>query len=139
MHDPFQIVFNRFLRSEQLRIDRINLAQTGIKRRRFPRTGRPGRDENAVRAIDHFEQKIVAVLRLPERPEIEVHNRAIKHAQHEAFAKLSRQGRNSKIDAASRDVFLDATILGQASFRDIHVRHNLDARDDWEREMPRRR
>ena len=90
LHDSFQIVFNRFLHGEQFRIDRVNLAQAGIKRRRFSRTGRPGRDENAVRAIDQFEEKIVDVIRHAERAEIEVHDRAIKHAQHEAFAKLGR-------------------------------------------------
>ena len=36
LHDAFEIVFDRFLRREQLRIDRVDLAQTGIKRRRFP-------------------------------------------------------------------------------------------------------
>ena len=74
-----------------------------------------------------------------ERFEIQIDDAAIEHAQHDAFAELRRQGRNAQIDAAARDLLLNATVLRQAAFGDIHVRHDLDARNHREREMPRRR
>ena len=37
------------------------------------------------------------------------------------------------------DVFLDAAVLRQPAFGDIHVRHHFHARDDGQREMARRR
>ena len=91
LHDAFEIVFDRLFCGEQFRIDRVDLAQTGIKRRRFSGAGRPGHDENAVRTIDHFEQVIVDVIGHAERFEVEIDDAAIQHAQHDAFAKLRRQ------------------------------------------------
>ena len=71
--------------------------------------------------------------------EIEINGRTVEHTQHQALAKLSRQSRDAKIDMASRDIFLDAAVLGQAALRDVHIGHHFDARDDRQGEMTRRR
>ena len=42
------------------------------------------------RLID-FENVIVDVIRHAERLEVEIHRRAVEHAQHDAFAELRRQ------------------------------------------------
>ena len=76
---------------------------------------------------------------MPERLEIEIHRGAIEHAQHDALAKLRRQRRDAQIDRAARDILLDAPVLRQAALGDVHVRHHLNARDDRQREVPRRR
>ena len=65
--------------------------------------------------------------------------RAVEHAQHDALAELSRQSRNAKIDIAAGDIFLNAAVLRQPSFGDVHVRHHFHARDHGQREMARRR
>jgi hypothetical protein len=36
LHDAFEVVLDRLLSREQLRVDRVDLAQAGVKRRRFP-------------------------------------------------------------------------------------------------------
>src|SRR5256885_10785885 len=41
----FQVVLDRFFRGEQFGIDRVDLAQAGIKRRRFSGPGRAGGDK----------------------------------------------------------------------------------------------
>jgi hypothetical protein len=91
LHNSFQIVFDRFFRGQQLRIDGVDLAQTRIKRGRLARTGRPGRDKDAVWAMDDLEKIIEDVIRHAQRFEIEIHNAAIEHAEHEALAKLCWQ------------------------------------------------
>src|SRR5437762_281493 len=88
LHDSFQIVFDRFFRSEQLRIDRIYLPQAGIKRGRLSRAGWSGRNENAVGTIDDFEKIIADVIGHAERLDIKIHSRAIEHTKHEALTKL---------------------------------------------------
>jgi hypothetical protein len=52
--------------------DRIDLAQAGIKSRRFAGTGRAGNDEDSVRPIDHLEEVLQDVIGHPEAFEIEV-------------------------------------------------------------------
>ena len=129
LHDAFEIVFDRFLRGEQLRIDRVDLAQTGIKRRRFSRAGRPGYDENSVRAIDDLDDVIAHILGRAEHLEIEIHDTAIEDAQYYALAELRGQSRDAEIHAATGDIFLDATILRQSALSDVHARHHFHARD----------
>ena len=70
LHDPLQIVFDGFLHGQQLRIDSVDLSQTGIERCRFSRTSRSGCNKNAVWTLDHFQQKIVDVIRHPQRFEL---------------------------------------------------------------------
>src|ERR1700730_496301 len=111
LHNSLEIVFDRFLRGKQFGIDRVDLAQTGVKRGRLTRTGRTVRDENSVGPVDYFENIIVDVIGHPEHLEIEVDRVAIEHAQNEAFAKLSRQSGNAKIDAAAGNMFFDPSIL----------------------------
>ena len=91
LHDPFEIVLDRLLRGEQFGIDRVDLAQTGIKRRRFSRTGRAGRDENSIRPLDDFENVIVDVVGHAQHLQIQIDCGAIEHAQNQALAELRRQ------------------------------------------------
>ena len=91
LHDSLQIVLNGLLGSDQLRINRVDLAQTGVKRRRLSGPRRPCGDKNSVRTLDHFQQEIVDVIRHSQRFEIQIDDAAIEHAEHQAFAKLRRQ------------------------------------------------
>src|SRR6185312_10913587 len=70
---------------------------------------------------------------------VEIYNAAVENPQHEALTELSWQGRNSKIDVASGNLFLNAAILGQPSFCDVHVCHHFHARDHGQSKMTRRR
>ena len=76
---------------------------------------------------------------MPEHLEIEIHVRAIEHAQNNAFAELRGQSRDAQIHVATGDILLDATILRQPAFGDVHVRHHFHARNDRQCQMPRRR
>src|SRR5262249_5333193 len=107
-----QVVLDRLFRCQQLGIEGVYFAQTGIKRRGFSRAGRARGYEDSIWPVDQFEQVIVDVIRHPEHLEIEIDGCAIEHAQDYAFAELSRQGGDAKINMAARDVLLNATILG---------------------------
>ena len=127
LNDPFQIVLDRLFRGQEFRIDRVDLAQTGIKRRCFSRAGGAGDDEDAVRTLDHIENEIVDVIGHAERAEIEVHGRAIEHAQDDALAELRRQSGDAHVDHAAGDVLLNAAVLREPALGDVHVRHHLHA------------
>ena len=55
LYDPFQIVFDRLFCSQELRINRIDLTQAGVKSRCLSRASRSGRNEDAVRTLDHLQ------------------------------------------------------------------------------------
>src|SRR5581483_5353013 len=113
LNDSFEIVLDWFFRGQKFGIDRVDLAQTRIKRRRFSRTGRAGGDEDSVRPIDDFVNGFEDVIRHAEHFEVEIHGRAIEHAQNNALAELRRQSAHAKIDMSSCDIFLDAPVLWQ--------------------------
>ncbi len=74
-----------------------------------------------------------------ERLQVEVDRGAVEHAQHDALAVLGRQRGDAQVHRAVGDVALDAAVLRQAALGDVEVRHDLHARDDRQREVPRRR
>jgi hypothetical protein len=92
LYNPFQIVFDGLFCREELRIDRIDFAQAGVKRCRLSRAGRSGGNEDAIRMLDHLQQKIVDVIGHPECFEVEIHDAAVENPQHQALAELSWQG-----------------------------------------------
>ena len=64
---------------------------------------------------------------------------AVEDAQHDALAKLRGQRRDAEIHLAAGDGLLDAAVLRQAALGDVEIRHDLDARDDRQRQVPGRR
>ena len=77
--------------------------------------------------LNYFQKIIVDVIRHAQHFEIKINRRPVEYAQHQALPKLSRQSRDAKIDMASRDIFLNAAILGQTALRDVHIRHHFNA------------
>src|SRR5437773_380811 len=138
MLDSFQILFHRLIFGHQFGIECVDLSQTRIKRRRFPRISRAGGNKNSVRPLNDLKKVIAYVLGHTEHLEIEVYGAAIEHAQNNALAKLRGQSRDAEIHAAAGDIFLDATILGQSALGDVHVRHHFHTRDYRWCQMSRR-
>src|SRR6266480_241523 len=139
LYDAFQIVLHRLLCREQLEIERVDLAQTRIERRRFPRTSGAGDNKNSVWPFDDFENVIADILGHTEHLEVEVHGAAIEYAQNDALAELRGQSRDAEIHAAAGDIFLDAAVLWQSALGDVHARHHFHARDYRQCQMARGR
>src|SRR5207253_10624691 len=78
LDDPLKIVFHGFLSGQQFRIDRIDFAETGIKRGRFSGASWPGGNENPVRPLNDLEDVLVNVVGHSEHLEIEIDGCAIK-------------------------------------------------------------
>ena len=64
---------------------------------------------------------------------------AVQHAQDDALAVLRGQGGDAQVHAPVGDLRLDAPVLGQPGLGDVEVRHDLDAGDDRQGQVARRR
>jgi uncharacterized membrane-anchored protein len=58
-------------------------------RRRLATAGRAGDDENAIRPLNHFGDKVVNIFRKTERLDFQVHRAAIQHAQRVGVTTLA--------------------------------------------------
>ena len=139
LHDAFDIVFDGVLGRQQLRVDGVDPAQAGIKRGGFAATGRPGDDHNAIGPLDGLDGIIVEVLGEAKRFDLQIDGRAVQNAQHDRFAELSGQGGDAQIDHAIAHGESDAPVLWHAALGNIQVGHDLQARDDRQRQVLGRR
>ena len=92
-----------------------------------------------MRGADEPEEMVQV---LPGEPQVlERHERArlVQQAHHHPFAERGRQGGDTDVDVAVGDADLDAAVLGQPLFGDVHARHDLDARDEFALHVPGRR
>ena len=139
LHDPFDVVFDRVLGGEQLRVNGVDAAQAGIKGGGLAATGRAGGDDNAVGPLNGFDDVIVEVLGEAQRFDFEIDRRPIEHAQHDRFAELRGQRRDAQIDDAVAQRIADAPVLRQAALRDVQVGHDLEARNHGQGQLLGRR
>ena len=138
LNDAFEIVLNRFFRRQQFGIDRVDLPKTRIKRRGLPGTSRPGNNKDSVRSLDYFEKKSWITSGMP----------SISRSRFTVLRSSTRsttlspnwsESRDTKIDIAPGNIFLNTTVLRQSAFGDIHICHHFHARNNRQSEMSRRR
>ena len=127
LHNAFDLVFDRVFSGEDFDILRVHLAQRGIKRRRFTGAGRSGDNEDSVRAADHRADTFHNVILHRESLEAQVDDILVEDSEYDGFAELRGQGRDTEVDLTSTDGRLDATILRQALFGDVEIRHDFQA------------
>jgi hypothetical protein len=130
LHDAIDIILNRILGREQFAIHGVDFLQASVKRGGFSGTGGTGDDENAVRFADRIQNILEEIARKAELAEIEVNGGAVQHPEDDAFTVDGRQAGDAHVDLAFIDHFHDPAILGDASFGDVKVGHDLDPRDD---------
>src|SRR5690606_29158601 len=121
---------DRILGGEQLAVDGVDAAQAGVQGRGLAGTGGAGVNEDAVRLGEGFGNVVVQEGRHARLFEVEVDRAAVEHAQHDRLAVLGGQGVDAHVDRLAVDGGHDATVLRDAPLGDVHVRHDLDARDD---------
>ena len=106
-----------------------NPLERGIQRGGLARAGRPGHQDNAVRA---FNQRLPALRVMGrEAQRIKVLDRVVgvEDTHHHFFAEGRGQGRDAHLDLIpARVAGLDAPILRPALFHDVHAPEQLDAR-----------
>ncbi len=135
----WQADFHRVLGGRDIAGLVIEDAQRGIERHRLTRTSRPGYQHHAVRLVDSIQEQLLLVRLVAKLVDTQLGRAGVKDTQHDLFAEQGRQGTDTEIDLlALGQIELDATILWHALFRDIQLRHHLQARCDTLVQLHRR-
>ena len=103
LHDAFDVKFHRVLGRQQLGVNGVDPAQTGIKRGGLAATGRAGDHEDAVGPENDLGDEVIDVLGQAEGLDFQIDRRAVQHAQHDRFAERGGQGRHAQIHLAVVD------------------------------------
>ena len=141
--DADQVELDRVLGGHDVGFHRVDLRDGRIERVGLAAAGRPGDQHHAPRLGD-------GVLELGQRLGLEAELRHVEHqlvlveeTKDDLFAEQRRQARDAEVDFLGRAVDgeadLDAAVLRQPLFRDVELRHDLDARGDRVAELHRRR
>ena len=71
--------------------------------------------------------------------QVQVDGRAVQHAEHHGFTVLGGQGGNTHVHRPVPYLLDDSAVLRNAAFRDVHVRHDLDAGNNRDGQVNGRR
>ena len=83
-----------------------------------------------MRLDDDFADHRLVLRRETELVEAQENFPAREQAERNAFAINRRHGRNADVNFLALDADVDAAVLRQAFFGDVHAAHHLDARDE---------
>src|SRR6185437_368383 len=89
LSDTAELIFDWILDGDDVLFGRVDTAQAGIKRSGLARTGRSGRQDNAMALLDEPVDlaQIVAAKAQSIQIDIDHRLRAVEQAQHDALAK----------------------------------------------------
>ena len=139
LDDAVDVILDRVLGGEELGIDGVDAPEGGVERGGLASAGGTGDDEDAVRLFDRVGDVIVDVVGEAEILKRQVDRRAVEHPEHDRLTMVGRQRGDAHVHLFFTDLFDDPAVLRDAALGDVHVRHDLDARNDGTRQMDRRR
>ena len=128
--DRRQLVLDRVFDGDDLLRGRVELRQRGVQRGRLARAGRPGDQQDAVRARQQGVEARQVVVLEAHVFEAEADAGAVEHPHHQALAVHRGHRRQAQIEFVALDPRLDAPVLRQPPLGDVEVRQQLDARTD---------
>ena len=86
LHNAVDVVFDRLLGREELRVDLVDAAENRVQRSRLARAGRTGHDEDAVRLLDVERYLLVHVLWQPHVLKVERRGRLVEDSHYDRLA-----------------------------------------------------
>ena len=128
--DTAHLVFDRVFDGDELLVGRVDLAEAGVESSGLAGAGRAGHEHDAVRQLDEALEGSLVVGEEAELRQAEREVRLVEHTHDDRFAMVRRHGRDTKVEVLAVDVDLDTPILRDALLGDLHLRHDLDTRDD---------
>src|ERR1051325_9458596 len=128
--DAFELVLDRLFDRDNSFGDRIDRAQKRVERRGFTGAGRSRHEQNAVWLDDDLAERGLLLGIEPELVERQKNFSARQQTQRNTLTIDRGHGRDTDIDFLAFDANVDASVLGQALFGNVHSRHDLDAGND---------
>ena len=128
--DSIELVFDRVLGRDDLRVFALDLVQGAVERGRFSGTGRARDEDDPVGQADQLLELGVDVVVHADAAERKAHPVLVEDAHHDALAVQHGNDRDADVDLAALDLELDPPVLRDALFGDVQPRHDLQAADD---------
>ena len=122
-----QLVLHWILDRDDLALGRVDLVERAIQGRRLAGAGRSGDQNDAVRPQDELLEMPERLGREAQTVQGQEHRGAIEQPHHDGLAVDGGHGGHPDVDAPVGQRNPDAAILGQSTFRDVHLGHQLDA------------
>ncbi len=125
---------------EMLVSSRVEDIEAGVQRHGLAAAGGAGHQDHALRLGEVLEvQSRAGTARSPARRCRASRCDGSRIRSHDLFAEQRRAGADAKVDGAILgQPHLDAAVLRHAALGDVEARHDLEARDDLDRELHRR-
>ena len=118
-------------------VGRLQRVQGGVERGRLARPRRPRDQDDAVRPADQAVERGVVVRREAELLQAQAGVAAVQDAHDHALAVAGRQRGDAHVHAAPLQPHGDAAVQRQPALGDVHLGHDLDARDGRGQERAR--
>ena len=123
--DHLDRVFDR----DDVDLGRRDRSQRGVERRRLSATGRPGDEDEAVRAREETLGHLQLAVEHAQLGQIAEERARVEDAEDELFPERDRDCRNPHFDFALAPRCLDASVLRAALLGDVEACERLDPRD----------
>ncbi len=126
LHDAGELVLDRILDRDDAPFHGVEHGEKGVERGALAATGGPGEQDDS---IGQREQVADFLLRFRHQAEVrKTEIAAGEETQANALAGNGRDRRHADVDRLAFQFKIDTAILRHAAFRDVEVRHDLDAR-----------
>ena len=128
--DSGHFVFDRILHGDDPLVNGVDFVEIGVERCGFSRAGRAGDQDDPVGLLNDLADDLFIAFAQAKLAEPDEFLAAHEEAQAYAFPVGGGQGGDADVNVLALDPHADTAILRQALLGDIHVRHDLDARND---------
>ena len=128
--DQGQVVLDRVLDRADIVFHAGDFVQCGIQRRRLAASGRSGDEHDPVGSSNRLLERRQNILGEPEIVEVEREVARVEHADDGLFAVVAGKGTDAEVDFSPFEQHMNASVLRQPAFADVHRGHDLDAACD---------
>ena len=128
--DPGEVVLDRILGRDDLRVGAVELVERGVERRRLAGARRAGDEDDAVGAADECLEIAEVVLGEAELADADADVVLVENPHDDRLAVIRGQNADAEIVVFAVGRELDAAVLRAAALGDVEPRKDLDARED---------
>ena len=125
--NPREVVFDRVFGGDDFARRRVEFVERGVEGGRFPGTGRPGNENNAVRADDQLLEAFVVAFAKAELNEANANVVLVQNTHNDRLAVVRRNNRDAQVEFLFAERQLNTPVLRSAAFGDVEFRQNLEA------------
>ena len=128
--DTGQVIFDGILGRDDLAVRAVQSVQGSVEGGGFPRSGRSGHEENTIRTLNEAGEVLEVAIAEAELLDPDLDVVFIEKSHNGGLSVVGRDDRDTQVEFFFADGNLDPTVLGAASFGDVHFGENLDPGED---------